>query len=151
MRELSVMYKYFFSFQRERISFVCRETRNRGCVKAKHSFFEFQNNKTCEKGLRKHSRLKAYLLTCFFSKRKLCSVCSMLGYLAWPFTILQNDNITISWDFSQADSTSSHAGTPWCWQSEKNLMIIVILSFCDIVNGQAKYSPHHVRAATDNF
>ena len=87
----------------------------------------------------------------FFFQNENSVVCSMLGYLAWPFTILQNDNITISWDFSQADSTSSHAGTPWCWQSEKNLMIIVILSFCDIVNGQAKYSPHHVRAATDNF
>ena len=26
-------------------------------------------------------------------------------YLAWPFTILQNDNITISLHFFQADST----------------------------------------------
>ena len=42
----------------------------------------------------------------------------LLWYLAWPFTILQNDNITISWDFFQADSTSSHAGTPWCCQPE---------------------------------
>ena len=40
--------------------------------------------------------------------------------------------------FSQADSTSSHAGTPWCCQPEKSHDII-ILSFCNIVKGQAKY------------
>ena len=39
--------------------------------------------------------------------------------------------------FSQADSNSSHAGTPWCCQPEKNLIDIVILSFCNIVKGQA--------------
>ena len=41
--------------------------------------------------------------------------------------------------FSQADSTSSLAGTPWCCQVEKNLMI-VILSFFNIVKGQANYT-----------
>ena len=35
--------------------------------------------------------------------------------------------------FSQADSTSSHAGTPWSCQPEKNLMI---LSFCNIEKGK---------------
>ena len=41
--------------------------------------------------------------------------------------------------FSQADSTSSHAGTPWCCQPEKKSHDIVILSFCNIAKGQAKY------------
>ena len=40
--------------------------------------------------------------------------------------------------FSQADSTSSHAGTPWCCQPEKKSHNIVILSFCNIVKGQDK-------------
>ena len=40
--------------------------------------------------------------------------------------------------FSQADSTSSHAGTPLCCQPEKT-HDIVILSFFDIVKGQAKW------------
>ena len=39
--------------------------------------------------------------------------------------------------FSQADSTSSHAGTPWCCHPEKKTHDIVILSFCNIVKGQA--------------
>ena len=40
--------------------------------------------------------------------------------------------------FSQADSTSSHAETPWCCKPEKKSHDIVILSFC-IVKGQAIY------------
>ena len=46
--------------------------------------------------------------------------------------------------FSQADSTSSHAGTPWCCQPEKKSHDIVILSFCNIVKGQPKgaYTNH---------
>ena len=43
--------------------------------------------------------------------------------------------------FSQADSTSSHAGTPWCCKPEKKSHDIVILSFC-IVKGQAIYDHH---------
>ena len=40
--------------------------------------------------------------------------------------------------FSQADSTSSHAGTPsCCCQPEKKSHDIVILSFCNTVKGQA--------------
>ena len=39
--------------------------------------------------------------------------------------------------FSQADSTSNHARTPWCCQPEKKSLDIVILSFCNIVKGQA--------------
>ena len=39
--------------------------------------------------------------------------------------------------FSQVDSTSSHAGTPWCCQPEKKSHDIVISSFCNIVKGQA--------------
>ena len=41
--------------------------------------------------------------------------------------------------FSQADSTSSHAGTPWCCQLEKKSHYIVILSFFNILNGQANW------------
>ena len=41
--------------------------------------------------------------------------------------------------FSQADSTSSRAGTPWCCQPEKKSHDIVILSFCNIVKVQATY------------
>ena len=41
--------------------------------------------------------------------------------------------------FSQADSTSSHAGTPWCCQPEKKSHDIIILRFCNIVEGQAIY------------
>ena len=41
-------------------------------------------------------------------------------YLAWPFTILQNDNITISWDFLRL---TAPAAMPrqlgWCCQPEK--------------------------------
>ena len=50
---------------------------------------------------------------------------SKFTLLAWPFT-LQNHNIM---RFSQAGSTSIHAGTPWCCQPVKNLMIsnIIIL------------------------
>ena len=40
-------------------------------------------------------------------------------YLAWPFTTLQNDNITISWDFFQADSTKVSQHGCWCCQPEK--------------------------------
>ena len=40
--------------------------------------------------------------------------------------------------FSQADSTSSHAGTPWCCQPEKKSHGIIILSFYNIVKGQAR-------------
>ena len=54
-------------------------------------------------------------------------------HLAWPFTILQNDNITISWDFFQADSTKA-TGTVSLRKSHD----IIILSFCNIVKGQAK-------------
>ena len=39
--------------------------------------------------------------------------------LAWPFTLLQNDNITISWDFFQADSTKMSRHGSWCCQPEK--------------------------------
>ena len=39
--------------------------------------------------------------------------------LAWPITILQNDNITISWDFFQANSTKVSRHGCWCCQSEK--------------------------------
>ena len=39
--------------------------------------------------------------------------------LAWPFPILQNDYITISWDFFQADSTKVSWHDCWCCQPEK--------------------------------
>ena len=40
-------------------------------------------------------------------------------YLAWHFTILQNDNITISWDFFQAVSTEVSRHGCWCCQPKK--------------------------------
>ena len=48
-------------------------------------------------------------------------------YLAWPFTILQIDNITISWDFFQADSTKVSKQGCWCFQPEK------ISWYCNII------------------
>ena len=53
--------------------------------------------------------------------------------------------------FSQTDSTSSHAGTPWYWQPEKKSHDIVILSFCNIVKGRANYNEFHclLRFAVD--
>ena len=51
----------------------------------------------------------------------------------------------------QADSTSSHAGIPWSCQPEKNLMIIVILSFCNIVKGQANYTYESVFLDPDHL
>ena len=45
--------------------------------------------------------------------------------------------------FSQADSTSSHARTPWGCPPEKSYDI-VILSFCNIVKDQANYSRQQI-------
>ena len=59
-------------------------------------------------------------------------------YLAWPFTILKNDNITISWDFLRLTAPAAlpvHLGAVCLKKSHDT----VILSFCNIVKGQAKY------------
>ena len=53
--------------------------------------------------------------------------------------------------FSQADSTRSYARTPWSCQSEKNIIIIVILSFCNIVKGQANYTYESVFLDPDHL
>ena len=46
--------------------------------------------------------------------------------------------------FSQADSTSSHARTPWYCQPKKS-HDIVTLSFCNIIKGQANYAEKLVK------
>ena len=59
-------------------------------------------------------------------------------YIAWPFTILQNDNIMISWDFFRLTAprcSSMAAGAVSLRKSHD----IIILSFCNIVEGQSKY------------
>ena len=51
--------------------------------------------------------------------------------LAWPFTVLQNDNITISWDFLRLTAPVAllgHLGAV----SLKKSHDIVVLSFCKI-------------------
>ena len=58
-------------------------------------------------------------------------------HLAWPFTILQNDNITISWDFLRLTETAAMPGHLGAVSLKKS-HDIVILSFCNIVKGQAK-------------
>ena len=58
--------------------------------------------------------------------------------LAWPLTILKNDNITISWDFFRLPAPrcpSMAAGAVSLGKSRD----IIILSFCNIVKGQAIY------------
>ena len=60
------------------------------------------------------------------------------SYLAWPFTILQNDNITISWDFLRLAAPAAMLGH-FGAVSLKKSHDIVILSICNTVKGQAKY------------
>ena len=57
-------------------------------------------------------------------------------YLAWPFTILQNDNIMI-WDFLRLTAPAAMPGHLGAVSLKKS-HDIVILSFCNIVKGQAK-------------
>ena len=45
-------------------------------------------------------------------------------YLAWPFTILQNDNITISWDFLRLTAPAAMPGHLGAVSQKKNLMIL---------------------------
>ena len=52
---------------------------------------------------------------------------TIFRYIAWPFTILQNDNIMISWDFFQADSTKVSQHDCWWCQPEK------ISWYCNII------------------
>ena len=59
-------------------------------------------------------------------------------YLAWPFTILQNDNITISWDFFRLTAPKCHGMAAGAVSLRKSHDII-ILWFCNIVKGQAIY------------
>ena len=57
-------------------------------------------------------------------------------YLAWPFTIVQNDNITITWDFLRLTAPADMPGNLGAVSLKKS-HDIVILSFCNIVKGQA--------------
>ena len=59
--------------------------------------------------------------------------------LAWPFTILQNDNITISWDFLRLTAPAARSEDLGAVSLKKSHGI-VILSFCNIVKGQANCS-----------
>ena len=63
---------------------------------------------------------------------------NLLTYLAWPFTILQNDNIMISWDFFRLTALRCPGMAAGAVRLRKS-HDIVILSFCNIVKGQAKY------------
>ena len=67
----------------------------------------------------------------FFNQTKYIS-----GHIAWPFTILQNDNITISWYFSgwQHQQPCQDILMLSAWKKSHD---IIILSFCNIVKGQA--------------
>ena len=56
--------------------------------------------------------------------------------LAWPFTILQSDNIMISWDFLRQTAPAAMTGHLGAVSLKKS-HDIVILSFCNIVKGQA--------------
>ena len=63
---------------------------------------------------------------------------SNIMYIAWPFTILQNDNITISWDFFRL-TVPMCPGMVAGAVSLRKSHDIVILSFCNVVKGQANY------------
>ena len=56
--------------------------------------------------------------------------------LAWLFIILQNDNIMISWDFLRLRAPAAMPGHLGAVSLKKS-HDIVILSFCNIVKGQA--------------
>ena len=59
-----------------------------------------------------------------------------IAYIAWPFTILQNNNITILWDFLRLKGPAAMPGHLGAVNLKKS-HDIVILSFCNIVKGQA--------------
>ena len=65
-------------------------------------------------------------------------------YLAWPFTILQYDNIKISWDFLRLTVPAARPGHLSAVSLEKS-HDIVILSFCNIIKGQANYAEKLVK------
>ena len=54
--------------------------------------------------------------------------------VAWPFTILQNDNIMISWDVVRMTAPADMLGH----LAAVSLKNLIILSFFNIVKGQAK-------------
>ena len=77
-----------------------------------HNFSELPlyGNKTCSsKPAYNQMKIQSYDWKCYI----------LLSQLAWLFTILQNDNLTISWDFFQADSTKVSQHGCWCCQPEK--------------------------------
>ena len=78
-------------------------------------------------------------------QRMYLCVCTLKYYsrlsifiIAWPFNILQNDNIMISWDFFRLTAPRC-PGMAAGRVSLKKSHDIIILSFCNIVKGQAKY------------
>ena len=61
---------------------------------------------------------------------------SLFRHMVWPFNILQNDNITISWDFLRLTAPAAMPGHLGAVSLKKS-HDIVILSFCNILMGQA--------------
>ena len=60
-------------------------------------------------------------------------ICRLLG---WSFTTLLNHKVAIWWRFFQADCTSCHSSTYWCWQPEKSssYRYDATLWFSEVVN-----------------
>ena len=85
-----------------------------------HNFSELPlyGNKTCSsKPAYNQMKIQSYDWKCYI----------LLSQLAWLFTILQNDNLTISWYFFQADSTKVSQHGCWCCQPGK------ISWYCNII------------------
>ena len=62
------------------------------------------------------------------SKSHSLEVAPVVSSFVWRRCILQNDNIMISWDFFQADSTKVSWHGCWCRQPEK------ISWYCNIID-----------------
>ena len=59
----------------------------------------------------------------------------LIRCIPWSFTILQNDNITISWDLFRLSACPGMAAG--AVSLRKSHDIIILLLFCNIVKGQA--------------
>ena len=77
-------------------------------------------------------------------QRMYLCVCTLKYYsrlsifiIAWPFNILQNDNIMISWDFFRLTAPRCPGMAAGALSLRKS-HDVVILSFCNMVKGQTK-------------
>ena len=84
------------------------------------------------------SRFNSTIIMFTFVFTSIVITLVILIQLAWPFTILQNDIITISWDYLRLTAPAVMPGQLGA-VILKLSHDIVILSFCNIVKGQAKY------------